>query len=118
MTPAPAPDIYTTVRNQLHWLCQRFDLADRALRRAAGTPDRQAAEAERQAALSDHGHCTHDLADLFLLLLRQVLHHEPGLLRGMLLDLLRDDLRRELAPDLGEFVRRALARREGANGRA
>jgi hypothetical protein len=119
MADAPRQDVCTGLREELRWILTRFEAADERLRQAATIPEKEAAAAARREAVGDHYGCTEDVSSLFLLMLRQAVRHDKNALRWLLVDLLKDVLLKEIAPELGEFVRRALARREGGtNGRA
>jgi hypothetical protein len=88
----PIPDAYATLRGELAGILERFAAADERLRRSATIADREAAEAARREAVGEHYGVTRDVADLFLLLLRQALQHRAEALRNYLVKLLAPEL--------------------------
>jgi hypothetical protein len=119
MADADRPRAGIGLREELRLILARFEQVDARLLLAATRPEREEGEMALREAAGEYEAYAEDVGDLFMLMLRQAIRHDRNALRWLLVDLLKDVLLREIAPELGEFVRRALARREGGtNGRA
>lgn len=75
------------VRADLERITDRFDSADRRAKRVATILDREAAEDERREAAADFWAAEEELVDLFLMLLRLSVKHQPDALRLYLAEL-------------------------------
>jgi hypothetical protein len=105
---SPAPPVLN-IRGELAGILERFDEADKRLRRAAAheaAKDIEAAEMERLKALGDRYAAGLALADLFLLLLRQVQTYRPDAMQLYLGELLRPHLEPFADAVVGLEVRR------------
>lgn len=94
MTTTPQSDNAprSLLRVDLIAIAERFDRADQLARRAQTQADREAAEALRRDAAGQLWASQLDLADLFLLLLRQALQHRRAALASYLTEALQDEL--------------------------
>lgn len=89
------------VQSELSRIADRFDAANRLLRQAKSTEDREFAEAMRRDAAGQFWAFGQELADLLLLLIRMALSHR----RDALGSYLADALRPELAPIVAAVAR-------------
>jgi hypothetical protein len=94
------------IRAEIAQIVERFAEADRRAKRAVAIPDRHAAEDERREAAGEYWGAGNDLAQLFLLLIRYALQHEPDALRLYLVEAIRPELKA-----LAEAITRLEARR-------
>jgi hypothetical protein len=91
----PAPTIRLVGRADLSRIAERYKAAERAAFTAGiynRQGDREAAEAESQAAAAEFWAAESELADLLLMLLRLALRHQPDALRDYLTEALRPEL--------------------------
>jgi hypothetical protein len=89
---AATPPPPATFRSEIEAFVARYQAAKERAARAATLADREAAEAERREAEGDFWLLETNLADLFLLLFRLAVQHEPAAVADSVKKVLRPEL--------------------------